>query len=394
MHQRVVRQKEKVSFKVVFLMLSIVFSFVNNFKYGGGISSIIVFIIGFGVSLLLGEIRFKLTRIHFLFYFFWFVICISTIISPLVDVKQDLFSFLVAVIFFMMVTSVSYNSKEIKLILLAYISTALIGSVNIIHNVMTDHQAAWHRYSTSFFGVDKDPNYASAFIVPAIMILLYTILFNGQKRNTWLYITALVIITIGTVSTGSRAAFLFVLVCYTFNFVVYLFKSNKSRIKSVVTFISIGGVLTLFWNLALDYFPESMVTRMTSLSSYTNDSVRTSIWEVGIKVFFEHPIIGVGLNGGNEYLLARGNHNSHNVYLDILTGTGIVGSIVFITILYNFSKVKSGNKLYILGIMAVMLGPLFFINGFNTPSFWIPMIILGILQKYSLQTKKAIYEWL
>lgn len=391
MHQRLVTDNEKVSVKTLFLMLSIVFSFINNFKYGGGISSIIIFIIGFGVSFFIGEVKIRLTRIHILFYFFWLLISISTMLSPLVDVKQDIFSFLVAVIFFIMVTSVSYNNKEIKLILLAYIATALTASVNIIYNVITGHEATWHRYSTSFFGVDKDPNYASAFIVPAIMILLYSILFNNNKRNTWLYVTTLIVITIGTVSTGSRAAFLFVLFCYTFNFVIYLFKS-KNRIKSIVTSISIISTLILFWNLAINYFPESMVTRMTSLSSYTEDSVRTSIWQVGINAFYEYPIIGAGLNGGNAYLLARGSHNSHNVYLDILTGTGLIGSLLFISILFHFFKVKYGDKIYIWGVMAVMLGPLFFINGFNTPSFWIPMIILGILQKHSLRSKKKIYE--
>ena len=391
MDQREMVNNDKVSIKTYFLILSIIFTFVNNFKYGGGISSIIIFIIGFGAFAFLSGAKFKLTIIHALFFLFWFFATISTMISPLVNLQQDSISFLIAVAFLVLATSVNYSEREIKLVLSSYICTAFISSINIIYNVIIGHQATWNRYSTSFFGIDKDPNYASAYIVPAVMILLYTIFFKPSKEKKWLYISLLVVTTLGTISTGSRGAFLFLLFCYVYIFLIITFKASK-RIRTVLVFGVIGLALLVFWNLAINYFPESMVVRLATVSSYTEDSTRLNIWKEGIKVFFEYPLIGGGLNGGNSYLLSRGYPHSHNVYLDILTNTGLIGSLIFILIIFNILKVKKDDKLFIIGAIVVFLGPLFFINGFNTPSFWIPLIILVILQKNSLRTNKKISD--
>lgn len=386
--------ENKISLKVLFLIMSIIFSFINKFRYGGGISSIFIFIVGFTLSIFNNKSKFDLKIEHFLFLIFSIIICSSTMFSHITIVERDLMSFLIGVTYVILTTSIVYNKREIKVIFLSYIFSSTIGAINIIYNVVKKHQFVWNRYSTNFFGIDKDPNYASAFIVPAIILLLYSLTYGKEKKHRKLYCILLIIITIACILTGSRSAFIFVVFSYIFNGLIYIF---SFKIKNIKNFLKIGvGIIIIIalWNKILYFLPQSLIIRLTTFSGYATNNGRLDLWEKVLEVFYRNPIIGIGLNGGNKYLEINGMLNSHNVYLDILTSSGIVGIIIFLNIIFSFLCVNRKSKIYVLGMIIVMLGPLFFINGFNTPSFWIPLILIGITKSFSNQTSIPIYEWI
>lgn len=388
--------KRTISIKVFLISFSIVFSIINKYKYGGGLSSIFIFIIGSIFIIAINKTKLKFNINTFYLIIFWIVMTISTATSPYTYVKQDTISFLIFVLYISIVASINYLPFEIKFLINAYITTAIIASINILYNVIIDNQATWNRYSTSFFGVNKDPNYASASIVPAIMILLFRILYTNskKKKSKLLSLVALLIITMGAISTGSRSSFLFVVFSYIYNLQLIILKKGKQKIKMIITTIIILIIIALSFNYIIDFLPSSLTQRLTQLSSYTNDSIRFNIWKTGIKTFFDYPIVGVGLNGANDYLSSIGYHNTHNIYLDILTGSGILGSVIFILLLISILRVRRQNLKFMIGLVMVMLGPLFFINGFNTPNFWTPIMLLLIINKHSYYKEAPLPNWI
>ncbi|MCY1689907.1 hypothetical protein OVA29_03010 [Exiguobacterium sp. SL14] len=188
------------NYSVLSLCLIILISFINNFKFGGGISYIFPLMIVYIFYMLLKKNRLKFDFVHIIFIIWWLIVCISTMFSNLTIIKQDIISFLISIIFVILVTASKFSSKQIKFIIIAYLLATILSSINIIYNMFINHQATWNRYSTSFFNVDKDPNYASAFILPGIYILLFLILRTSKKQQFFMIISQLMFLMILTVA--------------------------------------------------------------------------------------------------------------------------------------------------------------------------------------------------
>ncbi|MCY1689908.1 O-antigen ligase family protein [Exiguobacterium sp. SL14] len=179
---------------------------------------------------------------------------------------------------------------------------------------------------------------------------------------------------------GSRGAFLFVIFSYIYNLIYVLFSKTINR--KIFIFIVSSVIFSLIYAFKTSSNISFSLNRITTVSSYTEDTIRLDLWKRSLEIFYDNPIIGVGLNGANDYLVNNGYHNSHNVFIDILTSGGLLGVLIFITIILLMIRVKKFNLVFILGFVFVMFGPLFFINGFNTLSFWIPFFLVGIISNF------------
>ena len=119
-----------------------------------------------------------------------------------------------------------------------------------------------------------------------------------------------------------------------------------------------------------------MFERLTQISEY-GDDVRLKVWDAALRAFRENPFWGSGLNASNTYSLAETELVTHNNFLDILGDSGIVGTVLFMLLLLSMLKVKKHNLLNMLALMVVFLFPMAFINGFQTVTFWFPMIFIA-----------------
>jgi len=63
------------------------------------------------------------------------------------------------------------------------------------------------------------------------------------------------------------------------------------------------------------------VDRLTS-----DENTRSGMWKAGLQLFFQSPVVGHGWLSSS----GRGTANLHNVYLQILAETGIVGGVLFL----------------------------------------------------------------
>ena len=68
-------------------------------------------------------------------------------------------------------------------------------------------------------------------------------------------------------------------------------------------------------------------------------SGRVELWKQAISLFVEHPILGIGWGGfansvSESYRSVHGQvYNAHNIYLQFLAETGIIGTLIIVSCL-------------------------------------------------------------
>ena len=97
---------------------------------------------------------------------------------------------------------------------------------------------------------------------------------------------------------------------------------------------TIGGVLLVLVLLSISnfVFPEMLgflnrFTESVDLGDTTNG--RIAMWGIALTMFSRHPIIG---NGWYYYYYNAAlweNAHVHNIYIQLLTETGVVGTLIF-----------------------------------------------------------------
>ena len=88
---------------------------------------------------------------------------------------------------------------------------------------------------------------------------------------------------------------------------------------------------------------------LNTLSGY-----RYYIWKEVLEIFYKFPIFGIGPNNvnnaaklvlaENSMLITGGWEDPHNIVIALLTYTGLIGTLLFIKILYDKFKVIIENK--------------------------------------------------
>ncbi len=167
---------------------------------------------------------------------------------------------------------------------------------------------------------------------------------TGNDKKVLLAI-ALVIMSVAALMTGSRGGLLGLISVFTFvallNFVTrsrsYQNTSEQpSNIKRTVLLVGGGAVvIILMVFLVLFLGGNDSLIRGVGLSETTATDFstgRTHFWSVAIKIFFEHPILGAGLEAFGVAYTKHDTWNgifrveqAHNEYLQMLADAGIAG---------------------------------------------------------------------
>lgn len=120
----------------------------------------------------------------------------------------------------------------------------------------------------------------------------------------------------------------------------YVYNSNKksTRIFKIIAFVVVAFA---FLNLAEQFIPELSVVFErfkiddTSNSDITFLSGREVLYEAAWKLFRQNPWLGVGWSGyANAARIYTGieEMTAHNIYLQLLAETGVVGFLIFVTL--------------------------------------------------------------
>lgn len=190
-----------------------------------------------------------------------------------------------------------------------------------------DRLLYWYN-SGSMPGLTSHYSTNAVLISIGIIILFSRIMVKkGKKRD---YVLLLIMI-IALIITRKRAHTVFVLAAML---VLYYFSSGKKLGKRIFKMVGAAIVVGIIGVLAYKYFQpfQELVNRFVEFANsddFTNN--RTRWWKVAFDNFKLHPIIGIGW--GRFYDLCgktTGYYaNTHNVFLQLLCETGIVGFLVY-----------------------------------------------------------------
>lgn len=212
------------------------------------------------------------------------------------------------------------------------------------------------------------PSYVAMYTVLSMLISLEMVFdksLNYIKRIGWLVIA--VFLLFGIYLLSSRAGFLASAVVLS----LVILKKLYSKYSKLIILFSMICLAILFFVIArtnniLNHSIES-VTKENIDKTFKND-IRVMIWKSAMGVIGQNLILGVGTGDASEELkkeyIKRGysegfydNLNAHNQYFDILLENGIIGLLIFLSVIgfmfyFAFSE---QNYLYFLFLIIVII---------------------------------------
>ncbi|MGL4239265.1 O-antigen ligase family protein [Tabrizicola sp.] len=192
-----------------------------------------------------------------------------------------------------------------------------------------------------FAGPNPDANFFASFLVFLIPVCLGRMLTGGPRSNVLFALVGLVLLTVALFLTGSRGGLLAMVLSLP---VFLLFLSNRARLWTIGLAIGCAAVIALL--LSDQILARFEVLFDPSLASLTADRAvegRLASWEVARQLFYDNPLLGVGMGNYNGYfqdtaldlgLVFRGEGRSaHSLYLETLAELGLVGLALLLVVL-------------------------------------------------------------
>lgn len=168
-------------------------------------------------------------------------------------------------------------------------------------------------------------------------IIFFTDYIHCRKKSNLFFS---ILFTIALLLTGKRAHVIFTALAIFVGFYVNASDDKKNR-RINILLIVIAVIVFLF--IIVQYVPSlaTFVSRFAETEEEGDITLgRTSVWRISLDIFKANPIIGIGwgqfINKG--YL----SYNAHNIYVQLLCETGILGSIAYYCFfIYMFLKTWS-----------------------------------------------------
>lgn len=199
------------------------------------------------------------------------------------------------------------------------------------------------------------------------------------------------------ISTASKKAILGTIILLVFWMIFSLPKQFSG--SALLKWVLAVGVVAILMFVFYTWFKSNnyerfkyVIDRMTAIRDDESTQERSELMKAAWHVFLQHPVFGVGLNNFSYYNSYR--TYSHSTYFELLSCTGIIGTVLFfvpvISIIRNLKEKKdyykhNDNSTYIqteymLIVMAVVL--FIYISQIAIYSF-IHIYVLTVLLAYS-----------
>lgn len=177
------------------------------------------------------------------------------------------------------------------------------------------------------------PNEVAAFYATYTFVLLGIFFFDRVKLRRIVLATVIILNIYCALFLYSRGAYVAILV----SFIFISFIKNKRFLIPLI-------VLLLFWQAIL---PKNVVERITETKTEEgtldpSTQHRLDMWKQSFDLLRNNPIMGIGFNTIPYLGLTLGD--THNIYVKVLTEQGIIGMVIFLTLL--FGALKIGWRLY------------------------------------------------
>lgn len=268
----------------------------------------------------------------------WLALSVTWASDPS-DARHAVQWWLLAILAFIITATTVRTPRTVKFIALAFIVGAVISVLyGIFSGALSAAVSAYNETVRSgrLTGGGGDPNVQAAGFLAAMFLCtgLWSVV-RGRLAKLSLLL-AFIVVAVGFFATQSRGGLIALGAALIAGMV--LLRRHRKRLLGVVAAAGIGlGILALVH--------PSAVTRITDVGGGT--SGRSSLWKVAWTIFSQHPWVGIGIGNfqavESNYTLRSGSltrveliaqepHLVHNVFLQLLTETGIVGFLLFLVL--------------------------------------------------------------
>jgi hypothetical protein len=225
--------------------------------------------------------------------------------------------------------------NQIRL-LQAYVFGTFVSGLDTFYEFLSHQESVYQRYA----GARLDANDLGLMVALSIPVSYY-LLIQSRGKIVWIYRLQLVLAGTTIVLTASRGATLAGIVALTIVPFTHSRLTGRQKIAVLLT-------LTLVVSGVLLFAPETSWERLSTVpSEFARGTLtgRTLIWGAGWELFREHPFLGVGANAFRITVsrvlkepIRLDDPTSpappaHNTFLSVLVEQGILGLVVFCSLL-------------------------------------------------------------
>ncbi|WP_302951875.1 O-antigen ligase family protein [Holdemania filiformis] len=176
------------------------------------------------------------------------------------------------------------------------------------------------------------------YIIPSVFIIVSQMMTSDSQRKKRTYFIDLLITGFALIATAKRAHVLFGTIALIGTY--YFFEPEKRMSRGFKILIVTIIILVILYILT-SYIPvlNSLFERFSNIGIDQESNTRFSMWELALENFKKSPMFGIGWSGFkyefNKVLynpLMRAERfaylNAHNVYIQLLCETGIMGFLI------------------------------------------------------------------
>ena len=289
--------------------------------------------------------------------------------------KIEIFKFLTYVCVFLLVANNIKEKRQIEHLAIIIITVGFFMAIlGIIQGI--SHKNVWFPQLTQAghsFGPYVNKNHFAGYMEICIPLSLgfLTAYFTHFRKEHWrkliekepqiakfILLTFVTIILVGSLFFSlSRGGIVSFLLSMVFLLDLFLIRKENKGIKILIVFLTVSAIF-LIW-LGID----PIIARLSSLlTPYESIMPRGEVWEDSYQIIKDFPILGTGL-GTYQYIFPKYKdktgiglyEHAHNDYVEYLSDTGILGSLLFFgSIIYFLIKClkiwKQRHYPYVLGL--------------------------------------------
>jgi hypothetical protein len=212
------------------------------------------------------------------------------------------------------------------------------------------------------------PSYLSIYIILSLLVAFES-LFDKSEAKSWkvFWSVAILIYFISVNLLSSRSAFFSMIIITPLYFILKFYK--RSYKWFYVSGIFLFFLVFFIAALTNERFSNDLnKIRSNSVQSAIKEDIRYSIWNSAISLIKENPVMGVGTGDAScelkkkfrSFGYSEGYYddlNAHNQFLEILLENGLIGLLIFLTILgyMIYIAVSDRNYIYALFILSMLI---------------------------------------
>ena len=282
----------------------------------------------------------------------WMVLSLIWAVSIYLGIRELLLVFY-GVIVFILTINIVKDEKTLNITIKTWIIACflcalsgmvelIVATVPVIAKLSLGQTIRWGTVRVS--GLKENPHRLGFLLNVGLMIIVPQLISSKSKKYSLFLFFCMLVMLVVIINTMSRSTWIG---CFVGVACCSFYSKRLAKIFLVTSFVA----LILFVVFAPDALQYAVVERTRGVVNpmeTASIASRENVWNAGIKMFKERPIIGVGVGSfsalakpyGSTYLEAP-----HDIYLFFLSEFGLVGLSIFITLIFTvIISVMNGLK--------------------------------------------------